>query len=148
MEKARDALQRLGIADFSSKYPREVGPGIAKRTAIARALMLDPKCLVLDEPTTGLDSEAAGQVNQTIAFIPLGGPKLALFGMPQRDKKSGSRCEQEQNYEGREMYHHVTFLLWLTFVQEWMKEETVMHDHNIRVFVPTNSAQRGRIGQG
>jgi hypothetical protein len=46
------------------------------------------------------------------------------------------------------MYHHVTFLLWITFVQEWMKEETVMHDRNIRVFVPTNSAQRGRIGQG
>jgi hypothetical protein len=29
-----------------------------------------------------------------------------------------------------------------------MKEETVMHDRNIRVFVPTNSARRGRIGQG
>jgi phospholipid/cholesterol/gamma-HCH transport system ATP-binding protein len=63
------ALARLGLTAFAQRRPREVGPGIAKRTAIARALMLGPKYLVLDEPTTGLDREAATLVTDAIAQL-------------------------------------------------------------------------------
>lgn len=66
---AREALVRLGLGAFGHKLPKQVGPGVAKRAAIARALVLQPECLMLDEPTTGLDSEAAAQVTDTIAQL-------------------------------------------------------------------------------
>lgn len=64
--RARDALNRVGLREFADRLPPAVGPGIRKRAAIARALVLAPKFLLLDEPTTGLDQEAAGQVNETL----------------------------------------------------------------------------------
>src|SRR5581483_7439215 len=64
--KARKALRGLGLEALADRFPPQVGPGIKKRTAIARALALEPKYLLLDEPTTGLDKEAAGQVNDAL----------------------------------------------------------------------------------
>ncbi len=64
-----EAIDRIGLREFATRFPPEVGPGIKKRTAIARALVLQPHYLLLDEPTTGLDREAAGQVNDTLALL-------------------------------------------------------------------------------
>ncbi len=63
------AMKRVGLTEFRARMPSEVGPGIKKRTAIARALVLEPKYLLLDEPTTGLDREASNQVNDTLALL-------------------------------------------------------------------------------
>jgi phospholipid/cholesterol/gamma-HCH transport system ATP-binding protein len=67
--RAADAMERVGLLPFANRFPPEVGPGIRKRAAIARALVLAPQALLLDEPTTGLDLEAAGQVNETLARL-------------------------------------------------------------------------------
>ncbi len=64
--RAREALERVGLGELAGRLPPAVGPGIRKRAAIARALVLAPKFLLLDEPTTGLDREAADQVNDTL----------------------------------------------------------------------------------
>ncbi|MBL8917770.1 MAG: ATP-binding cassette domain-containing protein [Myxococcaceae bacterium] len=63
------ALERMGLTGLKGRSPPQVGPGIRKRTAIARALVLEPTCLLLDEPTTGLDSIAAGQVNEALEAV-------------------------------------------------------------------------------
>ena len=68
-ERAQAAVERLGLADFSHRLPAQLGPGIRKRAAIARALVLQPELLILDEPTTGLDRSAAAQVNQAIFVL-------------------------------------------------------------------------------
>lgn len=76
--RAAAALERVGLKELASRKPPEVGPGIRKRAAIARALVLQPEVLLLDEPTTGLDREAAGQVNETLAVVREQGVGVAL----------------------------------------------------------------------
>lgn len=63
------ALDAMGLGGLKDRLPPQVGPGIRKRAAIARALVLEPTCLLLDEPTTGLDLVAAGQVNDALAEV-------------------------------------------------------------------------------
>ncbi len=65
-ERARDALVRVDLGELSEKCPPEVGPGVRKQVAIARALALRPKAVLYDEPTTGLDAEAARRVDRLI----------------------------------------------------------------------------------
>jgi phospholipid/cholesterol/gamma-HCH transport system ATP-binding protein len=76
--RAAAALERLGLSEFAQRKPPEVGPGIRKRAAIARALVLGPEVLLLDEPTTGLDREAAGQVNEALELVREQGLAVAL----------------------------------------------------------------------
>lgn len=68
--KARDAamarLRDLRMDEFAWRYPSEFGDGMRKRVAIARTLMLEPKYVLFDEPTTGLDPVSARRVDALI----------------------------------------------------------------------------------
>ncbi len=64
-----EVMAQIGLTPFRTRKPPEVGPGIRKRASIARALRLTPRAMILDEPTTGLDRQAAELVNATIAQV-------------------------------------------------------------------------------
>lgn len=55
-ERVDDALRLVGLDGFPTAYPRQLSGGMAQRAALARALVNDPKLLILDEPLGQLDS--------------------------------------------------------------------------------------------
>ncbi len=65
-ERAAQALSLVHMEGFAERRPPELGAGLCKRAAIARALALSPKHLVYDEPTTGLDPIAARRTDHLI----------------------------------------------------------------------------------
>jgi putative ABC transport system ATP-binding protein len=65
--RARDLLERVGIADQAHKLPSALSGGQQQRAAIARALANDPRLLVADEPTGNLDTQTAEAVLQLLA---------------------------------------------------------------------------------
>jgi len=63
---AMQALELVQLAKEAHRYPPELGAGIRKRAAIARALALKPDYLIYDEPTTALDPVAARRIDTLI----------------------------------------------------------------------------------
>jgi len=60
--KAKEILQRVGLADRLGHYPKHLSGGEQQRVALARAFAVRPKLLFADEPTGSLDAEAGSGV--------------------------------------------------------------------------------------
>ena len=68
-DKAQDILAEAGLAEFSMKFPGEVSSGMARRAEIVRALINDPKVLLLDEPYRAMDALTKSIMHESLLEV-------------------------------------------------------------------------------
>jgi len=69
MIRVNEVLERVNLVGANKKYPAEISGGMMKRVGIARAIVLNPKYLFVDEPNSGLDPQTSGLIDKLIQEI-------------------------------------------------------------------------------
>jgi len=78
-ERARDLLDLVGLSDYAESYPYQLSGGMQQRAAIARALIHDPKLVLMDEPFGALDAMTRDRLNVELMRIWRESGKTILF---------------------------------------------------------------------
>ena len=69
VDRVNYCLERVNLEGINKKYPSEISGGMQKRVGIARAIVLNPKYLMCDEPNSGLDPKTSILIDELISSI-------------------------------------------------------------------------------
>jgi NitT/TauT family transport system ATP-binding protein len=86
LERTRNLLNLVGLAGFESYFPRQLSGGMRQRVNLARALAIDPKILLMDEPFSALDAQTREIMQGELQRIWEQGRKTVLFVTHQIDE--------------------------------------------------------------
>ena len=69
IERVNNSLNMVDLDNIGSLMPSEISGGMKKRVGIARAIAINPECILYDEPTTGLDPITSDKINKLIKKV-------------------------------------------------------------------------------
>jgi len=78
IERGRNLLARVGLADKMNHYPTQLSGGQKQRVAIARALAMEPEVMLFDEPTSALDPELVSEVLGVMKELAMSGTTMVV----------------------------------------------------------------------
>jgi len=78
-DRARVFIEKIGLASFAKNYPHELSMGMRQRVGIARAFIINPQILLMDEPFGALDAQTKRVLRQELLRIWEEHQKLVLF---------------------------------------------------------------------
>lgn len=99
--RALEMLRQMGIEDKKDYYPHMLSGGQMQRTAIARALIKNPKLIIADEPTGNLDNETAKEILDI--FTQLNEEKKVAFLIVTHDSKVIERSKSVYRLENSQL---------------------------------------------
>lgn len=69
LKKVKDVLEKVSLSDVINKMPAELSGGMKKRIGLARTIITEPKLILYDEPTTGLDPITVKEISELILTL-------------------------------------------------------------------------------
>jgi NitT/TauT family transport system ATP-binding protein len=85
-ERAMHFIDMVGLKGFEQHYPHELSGGMQQRVNLARALVMDPQLLLMDEPFAALDAQTREAMQEELIEITLKAKKTVLFITHQIDE--------------------------------------------------------------
>ncbi|WP_439862221.1 ABC transporter ATP-binding protein [Pseudomonas sp. MBLB4136] len=104
-ERARALLDRVGLGQRLTHYPRQLSGGEQQRVAIARAFVAEPAVLFADEPTGNLDSHTGERISELL--FELNRERGATLVLVTHDERLAHRCQRLIRLEGGRLIDHV-----------------------------------------
>jgi NitT/TauT family transport system ATP-binding protein len=85
-DRAQELISLVGLSGFEHHYPHELSGGMQQRVNLARALVVDPKILLMDEPFASLDAQSREVMQEELTRIWAKAKKTVLFITHQIDE--------------------------------------------------------------
>ncbi|KFX68967.1 ABC transporter [Pseudomonas taeanensis MS-3] len=104
-ERARTLLERVGLGQRLTHYPRQLSGGEQQRVAIARAFAAEPDVLFADEPTGNLDSHTGERISDLL--FELNQERGATLVLVSHDERLAHRCQRLIRLEGGRLVDRV-----------------------------------------